>query len=519
LYFVVTDLSVERQWGDALVRAEGRFHRLVDEAPLGIAAVDAAGRVADANHALAVLAGVGEADLPGLPFLDLVGEADRAPTRDYLDAMRRGASGNDPLDIRAFGKPPRPVQILAGRPSRERGDVLLFVVDMSERRNLEQRVLHAQKMQAIGQMAGGVAHDFNNLLTAMIGHCDLLLERHPETDPSFADLQQIKQNAARAASLVRQLLAFSRRQTLRPETMDPAETLRELGDLLRRVLGTGIALDIAIARDAGLARADASQLEQVVVNLAVNARDAMPKGGDLRIGLRRYISQAAEELVPETVPAGDYVRIDVVDTGIGVVPEHLDKIFEPFFTTKPVGSGTGLGLATAYGIIRQSGGWLAVASVLGQGTTFSIFLPRIDPANAPAPAKNEAAVDLTGRARILLAEDELAVRSFAARALRAKGYEVVEAPDGEAALAAFEREGGRFDLLVTDVMMPGMQGPELIRRVRALRPDLKVIVTSGFAEDAFAADLGDAPTELLPKPFALKDLAAKVRAVLGGGSS
>lgn len=222
LYFVVTDLSVERQWGDALVRAEGRFHRLVDEAPLGIAAVDAAGRVADANHALAVLAGVGEADLPGLPFLDLLGEPDRAPTRDYLDAMRRGASGNDPLDIRAFGKPPRPVQILAGRPSRERGDVLLFVVDMSERRNLEQRVLHAQKMQAIGQMAGGVAHDFNNLLTAMIGHCDLLLERHPETDPAFADLQQIKQNAARAASLVRQLLAFSRRQTLRPETLDPA---------------------------------------------------------------------------------------------------------------------------------------------------------------------------------------------------------------------------------------------------------------------------------------------------------
>jgi two-component system cell cycle sensor histidine kinase/response regulator CckA len=519
--FVLADLAGEQAWESALIGAEKRFRHLVELAPVGIVTLDRAGRIIDANVAFCNLAEKSEVEIAGTPMLARVASDGRVLAEAWIAETARGETPK-PLDVTLAGGGAKVVQLWSGGEGHD-DRFVVYAVDISDRRNLEQRFAHAQKMQAIGQMAGGIAHDFNNLLTAMIGHCDLLLLRHHAGDPSFADILQIKQNANRAAGLVRQLLAFSRRQTLRPKVVDIAESMSELANLLRRLIGQKVKLDLAIDRDVGFVRVDTGQLEQVIVNLAVNARDAMPKGGDLAIRLARHVAPAEERLLHETLPRGDYLRIDMTDTGEGILPEHLDKIFEPFFTTKAVGAGTGLGLSTVYGIVKQTGGYVSVASRRGAGTTFSIFLPRIAPdapeareAESEAQGKAPPPADLTGSASVLLVEDEFAVRSFAARALRNKGYKVIEAEDGEAALASVEKTDLPIDLMITDVLMPNVDGPTLIRRARALRPALKVIVISGYAEDAFRQELGaDQNLGFLPKPFSLKDLAARVKDALG----
>ena len=519
--FVLVDLAGEQAWEGALIGAEKRFRHLVELAPVGIATLDAAGRIVDANVAFCDMTAKAEVDIAGTPFVARFAADGRQAVEAWTTETVRGDHPK-PLDVPLLGEDARYVQLWSGGESL--GDrFVVYAIDMSDRRSLEQRFAHAQKMQAVGQMAGGIAHDFNNLLTAMIGHCDLLLLRHHAGDPSFADILQIKQNANRAAGLVRQLLAFSRRQTLRPKVVDIAETMSELANLLRRLIGQKVKLDLVIDRDLGFVRVDTGQLEQVIVNLAVNARDAMPKGGDLAIRLVRHVAAADERLSHETLPRGDYLRIDMSDTGEGIASENLDKIFEPFFTTKAVGAGTGLGLSTVYGIVKQTGGHVSVASRRGEGTTFTIYLPRIAPdakeareAENEAQAKTLALADLTGSASVLLVEDEFAVRSFAARALRNKGYKVIEAEDGEAALASIEKTDLAIDLMITDVLMPNVDGPTLIRRARALRPALKVIVISGYAEDAFRQELGsDQNLGFLPKPFSLKDLASRVKDALG----
>ena len=356
--------------------------------------------------------------------------------------------------------------------------------------------------------------------TAVIGYSDLLLANHRPTDPSFQDIMQIKQNANRAAGLVRQLLAFSRRQTLRPQTLQLNDVLSELQMLLRRLVGEPIALDVVHSRDLWLVKADINQLEQVIVNLVVNARDAMPEGGRITLRTRNVPAAECASLRDASVIPADYVLVEVQDTGHGIPADVQDKIFEPFFTTKEVGKGTGLGLSMVYGIVRQTGGYVFCDSEPGKGAIFRILLPRLVEAEVEAPAKKEAAkpaaADLTGRGAILLVEDEEAVRAFASRALASRGYTVLEAETGVEALKVVEEAGGRIDLIVSDVIMPEMDGPTMLTELRRRGVEAKVVFVSGYADDAFARNLpGKQEFVFLPKPFTLKQLIETVKATMG----
>jgi two-component system cell cycle sensor histidine kinase/response regulator CckA len=402
----------------------------------------------------------------------------------------------------------------------ETAPLMIQFIDISEQKRLEQQFIQSQKMQAVGQLAGGIAHDFNNLLTAMIGFCDLLLQRFMPNDPSYTDIVQIKQNANRAANLVRQLLAFSRQQNLQPKVVSVTDTLAELSALLRRLIGAGIELQVVHGRDLWPVKVDPGQLEQVIINLAVNARDAMNTGGALVIRTGHYQCHRQHRVGHDMMPPGDYVLIEVIDTGHGIDPRHIEHIFEPFFSTKEIGSGTGLGLSTVYGIVKQTGGFVSVESELSKGTTFKIFLPRYVGSEPVFTTHTDLpAGDLTGVETILLVEDEDPVRLFSARALREKGYQVLEANSGEAALDIIKdlvaKDEDTLDLLVTDVVMPKMDGPTLSKKVRDLMPGLKTIFISGYTEDTFRRNLDDdSHIHFLAKPFTLKDLAAKVKEVL-----
>jgi two-component system, cell cycle sensor histidine kinase and response regulator CckA len=361
-----------------------------------------------------------------------------------------------------------------------------------------------------------VAHDFNNLLTVIIGNCEFLLMRHPAGDPSFKEINEVHQNALRAATLVGQLLAFSRKQTMQPKVLALPDMLSELTQMLRRLLREGIALKLDNGPDLWPVHADEAQLSNAIINLVVNARDAMPDGGQVTITTGNETKAHAVSLGTAIMPPGEYVRIEVTDTGTGISKEHMSKIFDPFFTTKPVGQGTGLGLATVYGIVKQSGGFITVKSEVGAGTNFKIYLPRHKGGAGVAAADSalQAPRDVTGQDSILLVEDEEAVRSFAARALRMRGYRVLEASGGEEALEMV-KAGQEIDLLITDVVMPNMDGPTLVKHVKELKPDLAVIFMSGYAEEAFRRhDENASDLHFLPKPFGLKQLAAKVKEVL-----
>jgi two-component system cell cycle sensor histidine kinase/response regulator CckA len=356
------------------------------------------------------------------------------------------------------------------------------------------------------------------LLTAIIGFCDLLLMRHQAGDHSFSDIMQIKQNANRAANLVRQLLAFSRQQTLKPEVLSVTDVLADLTNLLRRLIGETIEMQMIHGRDVTYVKADQGQFEQIIINLAVNARDAMKGGGTLTIRTSNVAQTESVRMGHDLLPRGDYVLIKVSDTGMGIPKEHAGKIFEPFYTTKEGGAGTGLGLSTVYGIVKQFGGYVFVESEPDQGANFNIFLPQFIPDDTEKVvtervSESKLTQDLTGQGTILLVEDEDAVRMFGARALRNKGYTVLEADSGETALELMEASEQPIDLLVTDVVMPQMDGPTLTKEVEARRPDIKVIYISGYAEDAFRSKV-DSKVNFLPKPFSLSQLATKVKEVM-----
>ncbi len=385
-------------------------------------------------------------------------------------------------------------------------------------RMLESQLAQSQKMQAVGLLAGGIAHDFNNLLTAISGFCDLLLLRHRAGDPSFADLMQIRQNANRGANLVRQLLAFSRQQTLQPKAHDLTDVLADLSHLLRRLIGENIKLEMQHGRDLGLVFIDQGQIEQVLVNLVVNARDAMPHGGMLTLRTYSETTTVPRRIGDEDMLPGEWVVIEVQDTGTGMPPEILARIFDPFFSTKEVGKGTGLGLSTAIGIIKQSGGHLGVGSEVGRGTTFTIYLPRHTGEIIISETIAAKPVDTTGTGTILLVEDEDAVRNFAARALKHKGYHVLEADSGVNGLEVFAQHEKEIAMLISDVVMPEMDGPTLYARLIATRPDLPVIFVSGYTEERLKPLLGDTPSpyvHFLTKPFSLAQLTALVKEVLG----
>ena len=400
-----------------------------------------------------------------------------------------------------------------GRPA-----LLAVLQDATALKTLEAQFVQSQKMQAIGQLAGGVAHDFNNLLTAISGHCDLLLLRHEREHPDYADLVQIHQNANRAAALVGQLLAFSRKQTLKPQRVELGEVLSELAHLLNRLVGERVRLQLSHAAGLGTIRADKRQLEQVIMNLVVNARDAMADGGTIRIDTEALTLQEELRRDRAVVPAGEYAVIRVSDTGTGIPPERLSKIFEPFFTTKGVGEGTGLGLSTAYGIVKQSGGFIFVDSTPGEGSVFQLYFPIHDTAveaeAAPLPPPRKMVMK-QGEGVVLLVEDEAPVRAFASRALRLRGYTVLEAENAEEALKTLEDPTLQVDVFVTDVVMPGLDGPSWVKQALQTRPNVRVIFVSGYAEDCLSENQARIPNSVfLPKPFSLTDLTATVQGQL-----
>ena len=496
---------------------------LFRDAPMGVAFTDGDGVISNANAALAKFFGVTDS-LTGRKFTALADGAEQAQIAQLIARAAKGETGLKPVELRAgkAGEDRMAELFAAPMPSStgETGKAVLYLVDVSEQKALETKFAQSQKMQAVGQLAGGVAHDFNNLLTVIIGNCEFLLMRHQAGDPSFKEINEVHQNALRAAALVSQLLAFSRKQTMQPKILALGDVIGELAQMLRRLVGEGVTLVVEREPDLWAVHADEAQLGNAIINLVVNARDAMPSGGTVTIRTANQAVSAASALGTAIMPAGEYVRIDVADTGTGMSKEIQSKIFDPFFTTKPVGQGTGLGLATVYGIVKQSGGFITVDSELGKGTCFKIYLPRrkVEAAEAapvetaPAPAR-----DVTGQDTILLVEDEEAVRSFAARALRMRGYNVLEAGGGEEALEIVKNDANTIDLIITDVVMPNMDGPTMVKHVKVLKPDLAVIFMSGYAEEAFRrSDQSSEDIHFLPKPFGLKQLAAKVKEVLAG---
>jgi two-component system cell cycle sensor histidine kinase/response regulator CckA len=510
--------------------AEVRFMRFFDHTPMAIATVDRGGHVVRANARFAKLAqGLGLDGFVGKPIFRAVNARDRNLVIAAINQAAEGQGDIAPVEVMLEGAKERWGQFFVTAVEggeRETEAAIIYMLETTERRALENQINQSQKMDMVGQLAGGIAHDFNNVLSAIMMANDFLLNAHKPTDPSFQDIMQIKQNATRAATLVRQLLAFSRRQTLRPQVLDLGDALSDLTMLLRRLIGEKVKLDLVHGRDLWPVKVDVSQFEQVIVNLAVNARDAMPDGGKLSVRTGNVTAEESADLAFKGMPAAEYVRIDITDTGTGIPADIRDKIFEPFFSTKEVGKGTGLGLSTVYGIVKQTGGFIYVNSEEGKGTTFSIFLPRhhaerealaepqAEAASANGGTKEPAKprADLTGQGTILLVEDEEGLRSLNARGLRSRGYSVIEASNGVEAMEVFEENNDNVDLVVSDVVMPEMDGPTLLKAMRERNPEVKIIFVSGYAEDAFEKSLPENQQfAFLPKPFTLSQLVAAVK--------
>jgi two-component system cell cycle sensor histidine kinase/response regulator CckA len=512
--------------------AEVRFVRFFHNTPMAIATVDRSGRIARTNAPFAKLHhGIvkGEA-AEGRSILNVVSEAYRPLLAEMIARAADGQGDIGSVDATLSGADKRSARLYVCAVEEDDRDgeaAIIYAIEMTEQRALEAQFARSQKMQAVGQLAGGIAHDFNNVLSAIMMATDFLLNAHKPTDPSFQDIMQIKQNANRAASLVRQLLAFSRRQTLRPEVLDIGEMLSDLTMLLRRLIGEKVTLEMIHGRDLWPVKTDLSQFEQVIVNLAVNARDAMPDGGKLEVRTGNIGAADCARYPYKEMPAAEYVLVEVKDTGVGVPPELIEKIFEPFFSTKEVGKGTGLGLSTVYGIVKQTGGFIYLESEVGKGTVFRIFLPRhvpgaaeVETAATLVPAAIEPdkpAADLTGHGTILLVEDEEGLRALNARGLTSRGYTVVEASNGVEAIRELEERDGAVDLVVSDVVMPEMDGPTLLKELRSRNPNLKMILVSGYAEDAFEKHLPEGGQfAFLAKPFTLKQLVAAVKDAMAG---
>jgi two-component system cell cycle sensor histidine kinase/response regulator CckA len=497
--------------------SSSNLQALLDMLPIGLALVDRDGRFLTMNQAFRSAAGIkGNTKLvyPG----DLVVKEDKAAVADSVRRNARGPAMSGDIAVRLSRDPREPVALtIAGLRGLGDAAVLLLLKDNSEEAKLKRQIAQATKMQAVGQLAGGVAHDFNNILTAIIGHCDLMLMRHTPGDSDYDDIQQIKSNSNRAAGLTRQLLAFSRQQTLRPQVLQLPDVVSEVSHLLKRLLGETVVLVVKHGRNLGSIRADPGQLEQVIINLSVNARDAMASkgGGTLTIQTYAVGSDQVAELGSEILPIADYTALSVSDTGCGIAPNVLGKVFEPFFTTKEVGKGTGLGLSTVYGIVKQSGGFIFADSKVDEGTRFIIYLPVHKAevsAQAPRVAKGSDN-ELWGSGTVLLVEDEPMVRTVAERALTRHGYTVITANNGYEALEILDK-GEEIALLISDVVMPEMDGPTMVREARKSRPDLPILFMSGYAEEQLRKSIDLDHVAFLPKPFSVQELAEAARKAL-----
>jgi two-component system cell cycle sensor histidine kinase/response regulator CckA len=496
-----------------------RLDAFATASPFGAALIEGddpfAGEIVEVNGAWAGIAG--EAAGGATQLGPLLTEKSRE------EAQRRLAAGGvGPFEVTPAARPASIAHLYVARLA---GRCVAYLVDVTEQKQMQAQLAQSNKMQAIGQLAGGVAHDFNNLLTAILMNLSELETRHPLGDPSFEGLARIRENVLRAAGLVGQLLTFSRKVTVQRETLDIGELISNVTVMLRRLLPESVGMDTDYGRNLPHVRADRQQLENAVMNLVVNARDAVRShgGGKIRVRAARVSEAEAAKLGYEGAPMGEMAMIEVADDGPGIPPEVLPKIFDPFFTTKAVGEGTGLGLATVYGIVKQSDGWIAVDSKPGEGATFRIFLPVYEPPvlvepAPPQPKGRAPARDLSGVGRILFVEDEDSVRRVAARLLRARGYDVIEACDGEEALAIAEANAGELDLMISDVIMPGMDGPALLKAARPYLADAPVMFISGYAEAEFSKVLeGETGVSFLPKPIDITVLAERVKQVLQGG--
>ena len=507
--------------GSEATAAVPHLEALLGQLPLGLAMADRDGRLLFANVAFMRAAGK-EGDAPPTYPTDLVVQEDKGAISDAIRRFSQGPASSGEIGVRLKGQPEEQITLsLAGVRGLGEAAVLLGLSDNTEETRLKRQVAQATKMQAVGQLAGGVAHDFNNVLTAILGTCDLMLLRHTPGDSDYDDIQQIRANSNRAASLTRQLLAFSRQQTLRPEVLQLPDVVSDVSHLLKRLIGEKIQLTVTHARDLGPVRADPTQLEQVIVNLCVNARDAMlarsDSGGKLTLATRKVSAAEVRAMRSTIMPPADYTALMVTDTGTGIAPDNLGKIFEPFFTTKDLGKGTGLGLSTVYGIVKQSGGFIFAESEVGKGTTFSVYLPvdQGSPAAKAALPEPAEAVQWSGGGRVLLVEDEDMVRAVAERALARAGYTVTVASDGDEGLEIVAG-GAEFDIIVSDVVMPAMDGPSMVRVVRKLVPSMPVLFMSGYAEEQLRKEIDIEGVQFLPKPFSVQQISDKVGAVLAG---
>ena len=513
--FLLFDADAAESVGDS-----SNLQSLLDMLPIGLALVDRDGRFLTMNGAFRQAAGLKGSAMPVYPG-DLVMKEDKAAVADAVRRNARGPAMSGDLAVRLTHQGSEPVALtIAGLRGLGDAAVLLLLKDNSEEAKLKRQVAQATKMQMVGQLAGGVAHDFNNILTAIIGHCDLMLMRHTPGDSDYDDIQQIKSNSNRAAGLTRQLLAFSRQQTLRPQVLQLPDVVSEVSHLLKRLLGETVELVVKHGRNLGPIRADPGQLEQVIVNLAVNARDAMAAKGGGTLTIQTYSVKADQvaELGSDILPIADYSALSVADTGTGIPPSVLGKIFEPFFTTKEVGKGTGLGLSTVYGIVKQSGGFIFADSKVDEGTRFVIYLPvhREDAGAAKSRKAEKTKKDeLWGSGTVLLVEDEPMVRTVAERALTRHGYTVITADSGEDALEILAKNEP-VDLLISDVVMPGMDGPTMVREARQSRPELKILFMSGYAEEQLRKSIDIENVNFLPKPFSVVELAEAARRTVMG---
>lgn len=509
IIFALDEDSAQMDRQNALVHVEN----LLADLPLGLALADRDGRFLFANNSFARVAGMPIEKLPPYPG-DLVIKEDKAAVADTVRRYAAGQPMSGDIAVRLLEAPDEVVSLsLAGVRGLGDAAVLIGLKDNSEESKLKRQVAQATKMQAVGQLAGGVAHDFNNILTAIIGYCDLMLLRHSPGDSDYDDIQQIKNNSNRAASLTRQLLAFSRQQTLRPQILQLPDVVSEVSALLKRLLGETVRLEVRHDRNIGKVRADPGQLEQVIINLGVNARDAMPGGGVLTLETKAISVADVRAMNSEILPLGDYAMLSVADMGTGISKDNIAKIFEPFFTTKEVGKGTGLGLSTVYGIVKQSGGFIFANSEEGVGTQFDVYLPvhaGDDSADKPLIAKIADKSELWGSGRILIVEDEDMVRAVAERALVRQGYQVETACDGEEALEILAKSR-KFDLIVSDVVMPNMDGPTMARKVRETYGDIRILFMSGYAEETLRQSINIDNMFFLPKPFSVQQISQSVK--------
>ncbi len=519
---IALDLTERRQAEDALKRSEERFRRVFEHATVGLGVLSPAGHFVQVNPALAALTGYTEAELLGTSMLAITHPDDRGRNQALLQQLLAGEVSSYQIEKRYLRKGGGSASVridaslvrnAAGQPAQ----VVGIIQDVTEQRKLERQFLQAQKMEAVGRLAGGVAHDFNNLLTIINGYAELLLRNFAPHRAAVEMLRQMQEAGERAAALTRQLLAFSRQQVLALKTVYLDRVVHETERMLRRLIGEDIELITLSGDKVGAVLADPVQIQQVLLNLVVNARDAMPRGGKLVIETRNVELDAAFALGRAEIRPGPYVMLAVSDTGAGMDEATQARIFEPFFTTKEQGRGTGLGLATVYGIVKQSEGYIYVYSELGRGTTFKVYLPRIDPATEPAerPAPPPPSKGPRGGETLLVVEDEQAVRELICSVLKGQGYTVLAAPDGEEALRLCREHGGPIDLVVSDVVMPRLGGRQLADGLAALRPGVKILFLSGYTDDAVVRHgVLEAETAFLQKPFTPAGLAHKVREVL-----